>query len=151
MSFVNGGMILVLFILLVIVTSFVYSPSQRNNPQDNESITIQGSKGFNIYNRTANFTLVSSSFDGEFEAPFPSAHIILPNRSHHFEVIWNPFRTYTAYVTYNVLSETDTVGNIRIKMSTTGPFDVRPSTEIQSINGPIRYENGGTYVTIFNS
>ncbi|OXM16487.1 hypothetical protein [Paenibacillus herberti] len=150
MSFINGGMILVLFILLVIVTTFIYSSTQRDNQLDEDLTMIQVSKGFNIYNRTTNFTLVSISLTGEFDRPFPPAHIILPYRSYHFEVRTTPHKNYSAYVTYNVVSGDETVGNIRINMRTEDAAPTTPTTIVDFINGPIRYEKGGTYVNIFD-
>ncbi|SDT55952.1 hypothetical protein SAMN05444162_4971 [Paenibacillaceae bacterium GAS479] len=145
------GIILILFILLVIATTFVYSPSQRYNQPDNGLTAIQGSIGFNIYNHTSSFTLESTSLEGDFESPFPPSHFILPYRSYHFELQRTPFIEHSAYVTYNVLLMTETVGSIRIRMSEYGPLQARPATEVQSINGPIRYDNGGTYVNIRNA
>ncbi|SDT55913.1 hypothetical protein SAMN05444162_4969 [Paenibacillaceae bacterium GAS479] len=142
------GMILILFILLVIVTSFVYSSTQEDSLPDDGLTTLELSRGFNIYNRTSNFSLVTTSLEGEFARPFPPSHVIPPYQEFHFEV-----KAYnsSAYVTYNVISGSEVVGNIRINMRTTSPAPVPSKTIIDFINGPIRYDNGGTYVNIRNA
>ncbi|MCM3748986.1 hypothetical protein M3223_16645 [Paenibacillus pasadenensis] len=141
------GIILILFILLVIATTFLYSSAREDAQPDDGLTTLELSRGFNIYNRTSNFSLVTTSLEGEFADQFPPSHVILPYQEFHFEV-----KAYnsSAYVTYNVVSGGNTVGDIRINMRTTSPAPVKPKTIIDFINGPIRYENGGTYVTIFN-
>ncbi|WP_176444714.1 hypothetical protein [Paenibacillus herberti] len=149
MYFTSFATILVLFILLVIAITFVYCPTQGDKQPD-DGLSMISSKGFNVYNRTADFTLVSTSLTGEFDRPFPPAHIILPYRSYHFEVRTTLFKKYSAYVTYNVVSGDETVGNIRINMRTDDEAPTTPTTIVDFINGPIRYENGGTYVTIFD-
>ncbi|OXM16485.1 hypothetical protein [Paenibacillus herberti] len=142
------GMILILFILLVITTTFIYSFAQEDSPPDDGLKTLELSRGFNIYNRTANFSLASTSLEGEFADQFPPAHVILPYQDFHFEV-----KAYysSAYVTYNVVSGVTVVGNIRINMRTTSPAPVPAKTIIDFINGPIKYDNGGTYVNIRNA
>ncbi|OXM16490.1 hypothetical protein [Paenibacillus herberti] len=152
-SFKSPGwrMILVLFILLVIATTFVYSSATGNNLRDNDSITTQDSIRFSIYNETVNFPLATASLEGEFEPPFPASHIILPYRSYNFEVLRKYGATNRAYVTYNVLSGTEVVGNIRIFMSVYATSVVKASTEILYINGPISYQNGSRYVTVRNA
>ncbi|SDT55967.1 hypothetical protein SAMN05444162_4972 [Paenibacillaceae bacterium GAS479] len=144
------GMILILFILLVIATTVVYSPTQGNNQPDDDLITIQGSQGFNIYNRTSYFTLETASLDGEFEPPFPASHIILPYRSYHFEVLAKAYATYRAYVTYNVLSDRDVVGRISILLRVFSTSIPEPTTEILFINGPISYNKTNTSVSVLN-
>ncbi|MCM3748984.1 hypothetical protein M3223_16635 [Paenibacillus pasadenensis] len=143
------GTILTLFILLIIATSFVCSSTEGNRLRDSNSITTQQSKQFTINNQTANFSLASISLEGEFEDPFPAAHIILPYRSYNFEVLRKAFATYRAYVTYEVLSGTEVVGDIRIFMKSASSGTLPdPSTEVLYINGPISFENGKTHVTV---
>ncbi|OXM16489.1 hypothetical protein [Paenibacillus herberti] len=153
MPYLHGKVILILFILLVLASAFVSNSPQRNKQLKNDFQTNL-SIGFNIYNHTSDFSLVSASLEGEFESPFPSTHIILPDQSHHFEVRSSGVTSYSAYVTYNVISGTETVGDIRINMRTTPSayFGIPvPSTIVDFIDGPIRYDNGGTYVTILDS
>ncbi|SDT55879.1 hypothetical protein SAMN05444162_4967 [Paenibacillaceae bacterium GAS479] len=146
------GIILILFILLVIVTTFVYSSTQGDKLPGDDLTTIQATRRFDIYNRTLNFSLVSTSLEGQFDSPFPPTHIILPNQSYNFEVRTFTFTRSSASVTYNVISGIETVGNIRINMRVQGGASPPiQTTIINFINGPIRYENGGNYVNIFDS
>ncbi|OXM16492.1 hypothetical protein [Paenibacillus herberti] len=148
----NFGMILVLFILLVIMTTLVYSSTGGDNQSDDSLTTIQASKGFNIYNQTAYFSLVTTALEGNFESPFPASHIILPYRSYHFEVNRAlPYKDSDAYATYAVKLESETVGSIKIRMRVAGALEVFPETRIEYINGPIVYDKGNTYVTIRNA
>ncbi|MCM3748987.1 hypothetical protein M3223_16650 [Paenibacillus pasadenensis] len=151
MSFINWGMILVLFILLVIATTFIYSSTERNNLRDDDPVSIQDSIRFTISNQTASFSLATASLEGEFEPPFPAAHIILPYRGYGFEVLRKAYATKRAYVTYNVLSNTEVVGSIRIFMKVFATSIPEPSTEILEINGPISYKNGKRYVDVYNA
>ncbi|SDT55936.1 hypothetical protein SAMN05444162_4970 [Paenibacillaceae bacterium GAS479] len=143
------GMVLILFILLVIATTFIYIPTRGDNLPTDDLITIQATQGFNIYNRTTDFALVTALLEGEFASPFPPSHTILPFRSYHFEVkVTSPFSSNSAYVTYNVVSGAEIVGNIRINMRARGAAPPKPLTIVDFINGPIEYDNGNTYVTI---
>lgn len=140
--------VLVLFILLVLVTTLRYRSAERNDMRDDDSVTTQDSVRFTIRNQTADFSLATASLEGEFESPFPPAHIILPYRSYDFEVLRKAYATQRAYVTYNVLSDTGVVGSIRIFMRVFATSIPEPSTEILKIDGPISYQNGKKYVNV---
>ncbi|OXM14389.1 hypothetical protein [Paenibacillus herberti] len=82
------GTVLVLFILLVIVTSVFYSPVQERSPE-NTGPGILASSTFYVYNETANFTMAGYDFSGSFEEPLPDPrnHIIVPGRRSIFQLI----------------------------------------------------------------
>ncbi|MCM3748592.1 hypothetical protein M3223_14670 [Paenibacillus pasadenensis] len=117
------GIILVLFILMVIATKVFYRPLENSNVQQEDLSTIQGSRGFNVLNRTSLSQEVIlnatnySDFTGSFEPPGPSPHTTPAGKSYHFEVLSSPFRTYTAEVTYNlVLPNRVVIGDMKIAM-----------------------------------
>ncbi|SDS61713.1 hypothetical protein SAMN05444162_1867 [Paenibacillaceae bacterium GAS479] len=150
------GMILVLFILLVVVTSIFSGSWYERNPQDG-NLSAQGSVGFNIYNQMRApfaYTLVATELDGDFESPTPTLHEIPPGGGHkNFQVNSDFFKLNEAYVTYQIVSVfREVLGEIEIKMQTkfSSPSTEILEFEIYSPITPVRYNKGNTYVTITN-
>ncbi|SDS30271.1 hypothetical protein SAMN05444162_1185 [Paenibacillaceae bacterium GAS479] len=95
------GLVLVLFILLVIVTSLFGC----NSLEAEEEVSIAGSKGFLLQNRTRDYNFVSTSFSGDFESPGPSPNTVPPGGNYRFEVVAKAFyQTTTAVAQYVVYS-----------------------------------------------
>ncbi|OXM16484.1 sporulation protein YjcZ [Paenibacillus herberti] len=152
----NFGLILVLFILLVIVTSLFRSPINGDsgvNLEDDNS-TILATKGFNVYNKSAlqPFLLRAASFNGNYASPPDPLHIIRPGESYHFEVDRYYFYVSEAYVTYDLLDMNGTrFGDARLRMRVDTHV---ASTTVLSLNTtiyfPVGIENGGTYFNFVN-
>ncbi|OXM13689.1 hypothetical protein [Paenibacillus herberti] len=95
------GLVLVLFILLVIVTSVFGC----NSLEAEEDVSIAASKGFVLQNRTSDYTFVSTAFSGDFESPGPSPNTVSPGGNYRFEVVAKFFyQTTTAVAQYVVYS-----------------------------------------------
>ncbi|MCM3748983.1 hypothetical protein M3223_16630 [Paenibacillus pasadenensis] len=150
------GIILVLFILLVIVTSLFRSPingDSRVNLEDG-NLTILETKGFNVYNKSARqpFILRATHFEGEFASPAPPLHTIRPGQSFHFEVNRYYFYYAHAYVIYDLLDMNESkFGSTELKMTVDAQI---ASTSVLYLNlnyyFPVGIENGGTYFNFIN-
>ncbi|SDT44730.1 hypothetical protein SAMN05444162_4334 [Paenibacillaceae bacterium GAS479] len=115
----NMGMILVLFILLVIVTSLFHTPVGGENLQEDNLPGIQSSQGFNVINNTSELLLQSTSFEGDFQSPGPAPHTLQPGGgSYHFEVTGSILGYKSAYAYYNVTSGSYyVVGKVTVTMN----------------------------------
>ncbi|SDT14040.1 hypothetical protein SAMN05444162_3213 [Paenibacillaceae bacterium GAS479] len=92
----NIGMILVLFILLLIVSSLFI------NNGFNPELSITDSRRFTLINQS-NFNLLQSETSGRFEPPGPPrGNVIFPYSSYYYEVLYAPGITNTAYANYVV-------------------------------------------------
>ncbi|MCM3746065.1 hypothetical protein M3223_01715 [Paenibacillus pasadenensis] len=139
------GMILVLFILLVIIAQIFCSSARENY----ESSSIQGSKGFNVYNRTTDLRLESTELTGDFESPVPPPHIIPPGGSYNFQVVGPVYGNRSAEAKYNVISPSNLiVGSVTITMKVISIYLPSPTSTTVTTEGPVSSQNGSTWVTI---
>ncbi|MCM3746066.1 hypothetical protein M3223_01720 [Paenibacillus pasadenensis] len=140
------GMILVLFILLVLIAQVFCSSATIND----ESLSIQDSVGFNVYNQTTNLRLETVKIAGDFESPAPPPHIIQPGGSYNYQVVKTWRATNEANLAYRVLSPSGlTVGNIFINMFVyTNFFNITEIYNNSTFQGPFTVKNGSTWVTI---
>ncbi|OXM15784.1 hypothetical protein [Paenibacillus herberti] len=149
------GLILVLFILLVIVTSLFRGPLRGGNSieGDGRDLSIRASRRFDIYNYSTGprFSLEATNLYGDFESPPPPLHTILLGRSYSFQVRRDPFYITQAFATYNVVSTAygEIFGSFEIKMQ----IDTNvPSTQIISkIGDRFTLNNGNTYLYVENN
>ncbi|MCM3746223.1 hypothetical protein M3223_02515 [Paenibacillus pasadenensis] len=96
----NIGVVLVLFIMLLIVTSLFSNPSTGSN--NDPAFSVTDSRRFTLNNESYS-TLLLTSKSGDFESPGPPRHLIIfPNRSYSFEVRWAPLTTFKAFATFEV-------------------------------------------------
>ncbi|WP_141136661.1 hypothetical protein [Paenibacillus herberti] len=128
------GMILVLFILLVIVTSiFCFSPID----DDNDSPFVQSTVGFDVVNNSS-YRLRFSTRTGPSSIPSPSN--LFPGESHHYEVRLGDTLTEFVTVTYNVYDQQNTnIGQLVFAMEAapgSGYFRILKN------NSPVRTETG---------
>lgn len=145
----NIRMILVLFILLVITISSFHSPIGTGDFPDENRLTINNSRRFDIYNQTENYTFQSASLTGDFESPHPLMHKIEPGTNYYFQVRTSPYGLTDAHAYYRVLSASGaSIGTFEVEMQ------VRlyiPSTNILLKTGPIDINNGNTYAYVKNA
>ncbi|OXM15934.1 hypothetical protein [Paenibacillus herberti] len=148
------GMILVLFILLVVVTS-IFRSSLNDRDLQNDDLVTQGSIGFNVYNETSEYILRATKLEGSFEYPTPPLHAIYPNGYMHFEVETSFFSSREATVSYSIFTNTRIEQNVGIIIIIMRTANYTPKTRISdfrvySDEVSLDYENGNTWVTVKN-
>ncbi|OXM13561.1 hypothetical protein [Paenibacillus herberti] len=95
------GIVLVLFILVVIVSSIFNRTAQAESPQEDNSIGIADSRGFNVYNESIfTLTVPANGLFGDFERK-PPAHTIPPGGSYNYQVSTNLYKTSIANIYYS--------------------------------------------------
>ncbi|MCM3745758.1 hypothetical protein M3223_00180 [Paenibacillus pasadenensis] len=141
------GFILVLFILLVIVTS-VFG---KSSGEGNTNIAPQASRRFDIINQAnyPSFTLVSTNLYGDFESPPPAPHEIGPESTYSFQVKRDYFYITEAFATYNVVTRfREVIGSFEIKMRLN--THVPSTTIVSKVGSDFTLDNGNTYVYVRN-
>ncbi|SDT48274.1 hypothetical protein SAMN05444162_4507 [Paenibacillaceae bacterium GAS479] len=133
------GVILVLFILLVIVTSVFCGTGQN----DNDPIGILLTRNYNIYNNTNNLVLVVS-YVASTVSPSPPPEIRnSPGEYNQFQMTGIRGRTVRGVINYNVFdSLTGTfIGTltINIRLRHTGGTGFRALIDEVSSTAPIRW------------
>ncbi|OXM16092.1 hypothetical protein [Paenibacillus herberti] len=136
------GLILVLFILLVIVTSvFCFGPRGQND--DDDPIGVLVTRNYNIYNSTSNYVLVVSTVTSTVSPSPPPEIRSSPGEYNQFQMTGIRNRTVRGVINYNVLDSLTGgfVGTltINIRLRHTGGTGFRALIDEVSSTAPIRW------------
>ncbi|OXM13560.1 hypothetical protein [Paenibacillus herberti] len=112
------GVLLVLFILVVIVTSIFNDSSQLENSQNGNSspINIAVFTDFYIYNQS-DYTLETTLLLGDFEPPGPRVHVLNPGQRDSYQVVYKNNEYRNAYVRYTASSSNNVYVDITLRTS----------------------------------
>ncbi|MCM3746232.1 hypothetical protein M3223_02565 [Paenibacillus pasadenensis] len=137
----NAGTILILFVLLVIVSS-IYCASLIQTPSfsqsaDGSSSSMASSQTFTINNQTTTYYLKPTQFEGDgFENGPPIMKTILPEGRASFQILRSINRTYEATVRYQINTrDGNNVGGLETTMYTNTQLGV-PYFKNTIISGP---------------
>ncbi|SDS61645.1 hypothetical protein SAMN05444162_1866 [Paenibacillaceae bacterium GAS479] len=154
------GMILVLFILLVIVTSIFNKSINGRNPQDG-NLSAQGrTVGFNFYNRTGGifqYTVRLRSIYGSLEEPEPPlGELTRAGEDKNYQVVLNWLSEGQARLYYDIIAPNTglVIGNMLLVFSYIWA-STNPGPSVYSelaVEAPASYvlylDTGGTYATL---
>ncbi|SDT48262.1 hypothetical protein SAMN05444162_4506 [Paenibacillaceae bacterium GAS479] len=146
------GVVLVLFILLVIVTSVFYV----GQTDEDDSIDLLATRTFSIYNNTSNYTLYATSVSSNANPISIPPNILLPNGGLNQYTVQVPgFSTGTrrAPIVYDVRDEASiSVGSVRFTLRIrNGRLSGVSSTVVDvSTDAPVYLNASGQTLTITN-
>ncbi|MCM3746994.1 hypothetical protein M3223_06455 [Paenibacillus pasadenensis] len=111
-------------------------------------------EGFTVYNKTANYSLVATSYSGDFQSPKPDLNTIAAGGSYNYEVVTSFGDIEDAEAKYNVTnSSNQTVGTLSCTFRNGAGLGAAPIIRFVKTTGPIsaRVSNSRNLIVTENS